>query len=380
MNAFDEDYIAAHEAGAVLEMPRIAQHGFTIKRFVDLTNWRAVPIFDLEIESVPNCPIDGAELDLLAALVGRGGDEIIRIGHCPSCGLVTYIDRPTPAACERYYRDEWMGETAEEAYGKAASWRDQKPGNKKLAGFAAIPVDRQRPAIEIGIGYGSNVAALKELGYTDIRGLENCAVRAEATQRAHDIPVALSDFCEWQTDDRFALVNSHHVLEHVHDPDAFVARCAEIQGDGDWLVLSVPHFNSEPSVGVLLFWPHLQSFTPYSLAALVHKHGYAVEQIGGALGIQARKNRERAWRPEHQRLTLEMAALKLAAGLGLMRSEMLLTWQRDFDGASWEPGLHAAWKEKTQFPRRMIVDEIDEYVTEAPIEIQFPGRVEMLFK
>ena len=50
-----------------------------------------------------------------------------------------------------------------------------------------------------------------------------------------------------------------------------------IQSAGDYLLVSVPNQEKEPIQNILFFLPHIHSFTPRSLASLVTRHGYGLQ-------------------------------------------------------------------------------------------------------
>ena len=62
----------------------------------------------------------------------------------------------------------------------------------------------------------------------------------------------------------------------LHDPARVIAAAAALQGEGDYLILAVPHQEGEPAMGVLMFLPHLHSFTRSSLARLAARCGYVL--------------------------------------------------------------------------------------------------------
>ena len=354
--------------------PAASQHGFILKRFVDLTNWRSCAIFDLPLQRVTHCPIDGTELDCIASLVSQSSDERIDVGHCESCGLVTYMDTPTEAAVNSYYDSVWMGQTLEEVKADARQCLSRQADSEF---FAALPIDHGQPVLEMGIGFGRLVPSMQAGGFTHIEGTEHCAVRAAAVREVFGITVHTGSE---NLTGPYGLVSNHHVIEHVLDPDAFIKRCASLQGDGGILMVSAPDFTNEPAVAALLFWPHVHTFSHGSLSRLLAKHGYGVLSAateGGLLHI-AQKGAPLA----HINPVLSQAEAinKLLLGLGLTWTESVLTWQRDFDGAVISGTQHDTRRRSGEFPRQMAIAPVRDFLTDSPIEIQFPGRVEMCFK
>ena len=74
----------------------------------------------------------------------------------------------------------------------------------------------------------------------------------------------------------FSVILSNHVLEHTYHADEVIAAASRLQNEGDHLIIAVPNQEGEPPMGVLLFLPHLHSFTRASLERLGARYGYAV--------------------------------------------------------------------------------------------------------
>jgi SAM-dependent methyltransferase len=77
-------------------------------------------------------------------------------------------------------------------------------------------------------------------------------------------------------------VLSTQVLEHVQDPDVYLAECARLLRPGGSLVLSTHgsmYYHADPDD----YW----RWTMAGLALLVERHGLVVEQRVGVLGLRA---------------------------------------------------------------------------------------------
>lgn len=367
-------------------------NGFLLKRWLALTNWHSVPIFDYAIEQQPTCPVDGAPLSVVAAITSQTTDEQIRIGCCPTCGLVGYMDRPSGEDVGAYYRNTWMGESEAEALAQAhrvKQYLDQQADQEMFAArrklVAELPIDKSRPVLEVGCGYGRTIHELRLAGYRKLVGIESCPARAKATMQVYDVPVRMGDFLDplvCRGDVPYSLIASHHVLEHSVNPDAFIARCAELQSEGDYLVLSLPNFLFEPSMGVLFFWPHLWSFNLVALWRLLLEHGYLLVEpklsTDGDLYVLAQRHAGSG--PPLGATTPRHVVAKLLLGLGLAPAGNTLVWQRDCEGANVCTERHAAVLQRSNFPRIAEIGPLENPKTDAPIEIQFEGRIELCQK
>jgi 2-polyprenyl-3-methyl-5-hydroxy-6-metoxy-1,4-benzoquinol methylase len=259
--------------------------GFTIEQFLDLQQWKplvfndAVPLVDVSC-----CPGDGRPLRTLCTLIERSGRRRIRIGCCPECGHVTYIDRPTQAWIDEYYRSTWDADDLDERVNrKEAKLATKQPKEKTGVKIAlGLDVDRTRPVCEIGCGYGGSLKRLAEAGFARLVGTESSAHRADVVRKVLGFEVLTAPFESETTGAAlsaiapFSIIYSHHVLEHTYHPDAVIRAASRLQQPGDYLIISVPHHPLEPSMGVLLFLPHLHSFTRASLERVASRFGYAL--------------------------------------------------------------------------------------------------------
>lgn len=364
------------------------QAGFKIVEMPNLPaeqpayRWRAIHPFDWTIEHHPNCPIDGAPMEVIAALVSLSTDELVRVGCCPRCGLVGYIDRPSEADIDRYYAETWMGQTVEQAVEVSQQIAMSETADRECQLFASMPDEiKILPVLEIGCGYGRTVHALRRAGFIEIDATEHCPARAEAVRQVFGVNVTTEI-----PDRRYGLIISSHVLEHCVNPAGLIRACEERQQEGDHQWHSLPKFDGEPSMGVLFFLPHLWSFQFHAMAELFRSAGYlAAEDEKASVGnlrVAARKDSGYIAKLPYLRRPgyVQRAVYKLLRGLGLTPQRSLLSWQRDCDGAAWKSLPYAQQAAVNNFPRSIVVEPVASFKTQAPIEIQFPGRVEMYVK
>jgi SAM-dependent methyltransferase len=132
--------------------------------------------------------------------------------------------------------------------------------------------------VDAGAGRGRFVASARRAGY-DVSGFEPDPGRAAAA-RDYGVELAVAGL----EDTEFApgsldAVTAWHVLEHVADPDAAVARIAGWLRPGGALLVGVPNLDSAQSRLAGPRWYHLDlpshrtHFTPTGLIALLRRHG-----------------------------------------------------------------------------------------------------------
>jgi SAM-dependent methyltransferase len=271
-----------------------------------------------------SCPLCGAE----AALVWddcRDLEYFIEARYafrrCPGCGLL-FMD-PLPE------RDELPG-----LYPRHYQ-NFEPPANR----FMRLLVDRfhahhaalcQRllPAggalLEVGSAGGDLLDLLRRRGVADVQGVEISPDGCEIARRR-----GLRVFCgtleEFDTRQRFDLIFMSHVIEHVIDPVATVARLAELLRPGGALYVETPNAASLDARlwgrhwGLVHYPRHLHLFDRASLRRLLEGGGLRVESTrweinscGWALSLQGALRRgsiDRSRRPRSFYYPLLLAAL-----------------------------------------------------------------------
>jgi len=124
---------------------------------------------------------------------------------------------------------------------------------------------------------------LASLDGWDVWGVEPAEALASVARTRHGSRVLRSSFEEASLGAMsFEVVSLWDVLEHVHDPPAFVRRVAELLVPGGVLALNVPNLDSLVARLLRSRWPlllpeHLYYFTPRSLSRLLAEAGFTLE-------------------------------------------------------------------------------------------------------
>ena len=259
--------------------------GFVFNRPLDLRGWTTLDFGpDVPLTAVFACPGGDGLLRTLGTFIDASGGTRLRLGCCPSCGHVTYVDRPTPEWMNAYYLESWDGDDIE----SRGSSRERKLGNsrkreKTVVSLAkGLDVDRARPVCEIGSGWGLSLRHLLEGGFTQVVGTETSKHRAGVIERALQVPMITAPFespaCLRALEGHgpYSIILANHVMEHTYDPDRVLGAAAGLQGPGDYLIIAVPNQKTEQPMSVFFFLPHLHSFTRASLERAAARHGYTV--------------------------------------------------------------------------------------------------------
>jgi 2-polyprenyl-3-methyl-5-hydroxy-6-metoxy-1,4-benzoquinol methylase len=265
------------------------RYGFRIEEYFDLEGWKVVDLADVPMAQVAACPADETLLTPICTLTSTERAMHVRVGCCPECGHISYMDRPTREWVYRYYLDTWDSASGRRSSEGMAATADKAARAADATVHATVrlaqglPLDRTLPVCEIGCGYGTSLHQLAASGFTRLVGIEASRHRAEITASA-GFDVLTTPFEAPETREAlrrrgpFGLIFTFHALEHTYHPDRVFAAASELQEPGGHLIVSVPNQEGEPSMGVLMFLPHLHSFTEASLARLAARFGYEVAE------------------------------------------------------------------------------------------------------
>jgi len=151
-----------------------------------------------------------------------------------------------------------------------------------------LPANRQARIVEIGCGYGKNLYAMKELGYTQVSGIDFSEEQIELARNVLGLDEAhFANAIDWlsQTDEQFDCIVLIDVLEHL-DLQALVSL-GDMLGShlkpGGRVIVQVP--NDLAPLNPLRHGDltHVRAFTPQSIAQFFANSGIAIRFMGDAL-------------------------------------------------------------------------------------------------
>ncbi len=207
-------------------------------------------------------------------------DQVV-LRTCRSCELVWRV-APTDGVQLDHYREGYYA--SDGGYGSyfecAAEWRLES--RRRLAWLRrhASPTT----LLDVGCGGGFFLASARAAGM-DVQGIEPSQ---EASRFARDelgLHVETGFFEDTVVERSFDALCAFHVLEHVADPRAFLARAASCLTKDGVLAIEVPNIASAGAEREGPRWPsyqpeyHLWQFNPRSLARHVESAGLSVVAV-----------------------------------------------------------------------------------------------------
>lgn len=216
--------------------------------------------------------------------------------ECTDCGTLFVNPRPHAGSFNRYYEDSpsvrfWATHFYKET---EASRRERliKPKaalvQQYIEQYSTLPTDNGC-VLDIGSGYGTFCEEIQALlPHIPVVGVEP-AQSLQKICRQKQIPVIPKFLEEVTTEDCFGhtvvAATSFELLEHLHNPDAFISSCSNLQGPGSLLIMTTltwdgfdlqvlrEHSNS-------IHPPHhINFFTKKSISLLLRKHHYRICEI-----------------------------------------------------------------------------------------------------
>jgi SAM-dependent methyltransferase len=229
-------------------------------------------------------------IDVLPTCVACGRSELsivsfatrpVHLGRCESCGLCWLLDPPIGSELAGLYASGFY-EPAPARGGPLVRQLHRLNNAIRLRELNAMEPGR---LLDVGCGKGRFLAAASAVGW-EVLGIEFALASAEAARAAYGVDVIAGDFLDVPLQGGFDAVTMWHVLEHLPDPSAAVARAAGLLRPGGRIVISVPNIDSLQAHFGGEHWFHLDlprhlfHFSPRSLSALVERAGLRVARIG----------------------------------------------------------------------------------------------------
>ena len=152
----------------------------------------------------------------------------------------------------------------------------------QLQRFDKLGLLKDAKILDFGCGVGTMLNGLKELGFTNLFGIEPSQHRYEAAKNLlgsniylgnEDTAVDLA-----KSMGGFDFIFSNHVFEHIKDPVLVSEKLYESTNHRGKIMITVPEVMCESPIMVSLFLPHLHSFNACSLERMVCNAGFSAKK------------------------------------------------------------------------------------------------------
>ncbi len=196
----------------------------------------------------------------------------VALVQCSDCSHIYYLNPPSQASIDRFYKSSWKSEDKDCEF--HLSSLPQKINGKMASLMADLGINNPNTSFfDVGCGHGGVMAGLFENGFTNLQGCEIHPQRFNVAEQRFPHNIYLGGYDEIVLDQKFDIVYSNHVLEHVYNPSEMVAWKLRYLNEHGVIIVNVPSAVFEPSIEQALYLAHLHSFTPQSLQHLAHSLG-----------------------------------------------------------------------------------------------------------
>jgi 2-polyprenyl-3-methyl-5-hydroxy-6-metoxy-1,4-benzoquinol methylase len=203
------------------------------------------------------------------------------VAVCDVCGFAYADGIPETLVFERYYRDMSKHEPSCDGSRPTPSYR--KHNIDLIASYVVkhLP-ERTARILDVGVGTGDILLALRDLGYQNVTGLDPSPRTSEIVNRRHKLRVLNTPVSELRScTERFDVILLSGVLEHLRDLRSTLSLLKALLGEGGSMCIAVPDAarfaDCDESPYQYFSVEHINFFTTRSLESLLASVGMALE-------------------------------------------------------------------------------------------------------
>jgi SAM-dependent methyltransferase len=208
--------------------------------------------------------------------------------RCRNCGLVQMNPQPKAAEVrERYgnvHGDDYLAyETANEAAFLALQLKTLEDAEIRLIEERFFPAGRRR-FLDVGCATGALLEKIRERGW-EVSGVEISAQMAEYGRKNRGLPISTLPLEEnGFAKNSFDMIHASHLIEHLNNPAVFVREAYRILSSGGLFLVTTPNIAGMQAKLLGGRWrsaiyDHLYLFSVKTLAALLRREGFVIEQV-----------------------------------------------------------------------------------------------------
>ena len=249
-------------------------------------------------ETLPTCPVcNSAETEkYLQCKDFTVSKEIFSLVNCMSCSFIFTNPRPAENEIGKYYQSAEYVSHSDTKKGLINrlyhTVRKITLGNK-LQLINRLHNNKAGKLLDVGCGTGYFISHCKENNW-NVTGVEvDANARKMAEERLSPSTKAQGKLGEgehiysWLNDvkeNEFDIITLWHVLEHVHDLNAYLEALKKLLKNSGKLIIAVPNAASFDAGHYKEYWAaydvprHLYHFTPDTIGRLFKKHNLKLEQ------------------------------------------------------------------------------------------------------
>jgi 2-polyprenyl-3-methyl-5-hydroxy-6-metoxy-1,4-benzoquinol methylase len=220
--------------------------------------------------------------------------------RCKKCGLVYMNPQVVSEDTEKLYPADYAPHsTTEKGIGsKVRSLRNRIMKtpliaslvkglmNVKIVDCVYLKLNQQSRILDVGCGAGSFLNTVRTDKACEVYGVDISEAAIREAKSSFGLDIFKGTVTEAPLPDAyFDMITAWWYLEHIHDPNATVARISSLLKNNGHFIVGIPNFNSFHAKCFKDKWYHLDCprhlciWTPYTITSLLEKHGLSVVKI-----------------------------------------------------------------------------------------------------
>jgi SAM-dependent methyltransferase len=222
------------------------------------------------LENVPECPICGSSRQSHFATAGDGGREVT-YQACHRCGHVFQSPRMTEDELRAFYARGYRSHRQDSESPTEKDLQMQTARATTTLGLVEARVGSVSRHLDVGSSSGALLEKFRHrFGCVSVGVEPGEAYRLYSSSRGLQVVPSLDDLRE-SAAGPFDLVSLMHVLEHMPDPVAMLARLrSDLMTSDGFLLLEVPNLTDHQAFELA----HAHAFTVSSLTDCVRRAGF----------------------------------------------------------------------------------------------------------
>ncbi|MEO6131964.1 MAG: class I SAM-dependent methyltransferase [Saprospiraceae bacterium] len=144
---------------------------------------------------------------------------------------------------------------------------------------------RNHDILEIGSSTGEFLNACRTFGAKSLKGVEISEFASNIAREKFKLDITHSTFEDFNSDKKYDVIFMFHVIEHVKDPVAVIAKCSSLLNKGGTLIMETPNWDSFESQFYGAQWVgwqapfHTYLYSPATMRILITKAGIHLDRI-----------------------------------------------------------------------------------------------------
>ncbi len=236
-----------------------------------------------------NCPVcQHTELvsvfNVIDQLVSRDSFTLL---ECKNCGCRLTAGAPDLASAPQYYQSDAYishSNTRTGLINRIYQLVRKQTLRQKVKWVERSTGQSGGRVLDVGSGTGAFVAALRNAGW-QADGLEPDATARKVAQADYGVALLEIDRLFSLPAGSFDAITLWHVLEHVHDLNAYMQQFHRLLRPGGSLLIALPNYTSLDATYFGKWWAaydvprHLYHFSPRSVELLSQKHRFSLRRL-----------------------------------------------------------------------------------------------------